>query len=268
MRISSAVFIAAVLCAPPVSGRAQSPAIATRSQAAPAEAPVAAASSSPAAISPEPAPAPPPVALIAPSGILRPSLNTVQQTLESLRVDKWKRGNVRDEASTDISSILQEMQVNLPPILKDADATPGTLSKTLTVARHVGALYDVLLRVVETARMSAPDEQANQLRQALSTLGDARLALDNHMLETAAAEEKQIGDLRVTVQRQAAFKCPALPPAPVCPQPPAKKVVKKKPQPAPATAPQTSPQKPATPQTSPQKQTTPPVNGSTPKTVP
>jgi len=50
-------------------------------------------------------------------------------------------------------------------------------------------LYDVLLRVVEAARMAAPDDQANALRQALANLNTARLALDDSM-ETAAGRRR------------------------------------------------------------------------------
>jgi hypothetical protein len=168
---------------------------------------------------------------------------------------------VRDEASADINSIAQDMQTHIGPLLKDADAAPGTLSKTLPVSRHLDALYDVLLRVVEAARMAAPDDQANALRQALANLNTARLALNDSMESAAGSQEKQLVDLRVTVQKQAAFKCPAPPPTPVCTQPPAKKPVKRKPKPpatiTPGTAPGTTPQKPAT-----------PASGTTPKTGP
>jgi hypothetical protein len=187
------------------------------------------------------------------SSILQPSLDTVQQTLAELKVERWKRGSVRDEASADINSITQDMQTHMRPLLKDADAAPGTLSKTLPVSRHLDALYDVLLRVVEAARIAAPDDQANALRQALVGLNTARLAFDDSMEAAAGSQEKQLVDLRVMLQKQAAFKCPAPPPTPVCAAP-AKKPVKRKPKPPAAT----TPQKPATT----------PANGTTPKTGP
>ncbi len=195
------------------------------------------------------------------SSILQPSLDTVQQTLAGVKVERWKRGSVRDEASADINSIAQDMQTHIGPLLKDADAAPGTLSKTLPVSRHLDALYDVLLRVVEAARMAAPDDQANALRQTLANLNTARLALDDSMETAAGSQEKQLVDLRVTVQKQAAFKCPAPPPAPACPAP-AKKPVKRKPKPPATAAPGT------TPGTTPQKPATPPASGTPPKTGP
>ncbi len=163
------------------------------------------------------------------SSLLQPSLDSIRQTLATVKVDRWKRGSVRDEANSDMKSIGADLQQRVPSLLKDADAAPGILSKTLPVSRHIDALYDVLLRVVEASRMAAPDDQANSLRQALEGLEKARLALDDSMEQSASSQEKQLVDLRVTVQKQAAFRCPALPPPQECPKAPVKKPVRKKP---------------------------------------
>ena len=205
-----------------------------------------------------PTPAAAPLNAATPSGLLQPSLDTVQQTLNSLHVERWKRGSVREEAGSDINSILTDMQTNLPPLLKDADSAPGTLSKTLPLSRHVDALYDVLLRVVEAARFSAPDEQANQARLALTSLENARVALDDHIQQAASTQEKQIVDLHAAALKQASFKCPAPPPAPACVAAPTKKAVRKRsaakkvtPKTS-TTAPAANAQKPQTNQTKPQ----------------
>jgi hypothetical protein len=223
MRISNALFAVAVFCSPSVPCLAQAPSNGTDPTSTPAS------TSAPPVTSPPAAPAAP-APLPPPSGLLASSLDSVRQTLGSLRVERWKRGSVRDEASEDINSIMTDMQTNLPTLMKDADGgPPGSLSKVLPLAKHVNALYDVLLRVVEAARMAAPDDQANALRDALNNLSTARFALDDRMQQTAALEEKQVADLRVTVERQAAFKCPAPPPPPECPKPPVKKPVRRKP---------------------------------------
>jgi hypothetical protein len=220
MRISNAGIVAAICCslsAAAYAGQLRVGSAATTETPAPK--PVAA---SPAA--PSVAPPPPPFVT---SQILQPSLDTVQQTLGAVKIDKWKRGSIRDEAGSDIDQIQRDLQDNLPPLMKDADASQGSLSKVLPVSKHVDALYDVLLRVVEAARFSAPDDQANQLRQALASLGSARLSLDDHIQERAATQETQIHDLRGVVEKQASFKCPAPPPTPVCTTPPPKKPKKK-----------------------------------------
>ncbi|HEV2485248.1 MAG TPA: hypothetical protein VGT08_06925 [Terracidiphilus sp.] len=222
MRILLAVFILAVFSSPSFTCAAQAPANVA------------------------PLPAPVPV-----SGLLQPSLDTVHRTLDALRLEKWKKGNIRDEANQNISEIQHDLQANLPPLLHDADAAPGSLSKVLPLSRHVNALYDVLLRVVEASRVAGPDEQAAQLQQALVSLGNARLALGEHMQGSADALEKQVTDLRNTIQAEAARR--PLTPAPAalpCVPPTIHKTTSKtrkqvaKPTPKPPATTTTTPAKP------------------------
>jgi len=176
-----------------------------------------------------------------PSGILQPSLDKVQQTVSSLKLDKWKRGTVREEAVANIKDIQGDVQTTLPSLLKDADAAPGTLSQVLPLSRNVDALYDVLLRVEEGARVSAPAEQVTELQHALVTLQKARSALDIQLQETAAAQEKQVTVLRTALQAQVAARVAEKPaPVPTCPAPPPPKKAVRKRKP-PATTPQTPP---------------------------
>ena len=222
MRIPLAVFILAIFSSPSVTGAAQAPADGA------------------------PLPAPVPV-----SGLLQPSLDTVHRTLDALRMEKWKKGNIRDEANQNISEIQHDLQTNLPPLLHDADTAPGTLSKVLPLSRHVNALYDVLLRVVEAARVSAPDDQAAQLQQALVSLGNARMALGERIQGSADALEKQVVDLRSAIQVQAAQRPivptpEALPCVPPVPHRATKKTTKPaaKPSPKPPVTTTTAPAKP------------------------
>jgi hypothetical protein len=212
-----AAFIAAILSSPLLVSAAQSPLNAPPPQvAAPAARPV--------------------------SGLLQPALDTVRQTLVALRIDRWKKGSIRDEASGNIDSIQRDLRVNMPPLLADADAAPGAVSKLLPLSSHVDALYDVLLRVAEASRVVAPDDQAAQLQQALQGLSAARLTLDDRIKGSAEAMEKQVVDLHAAIQQQAAQRAAAAVPValPCVATPPARKVVKKskpaaKPAPKPST---------------------------------
>lgn len=163
----------------------------------------------------------------APSEILQRSLDEVRVTVGDVRLDKWKRGSVRDEAATNIDAIQRDLSGALPALMKDADAAPATLSKVLPLARNVDALYDVMVHLVEQARVSGPGEQAGQLQQAIADLEKARVLLDNQIQQTADAQERRVNELRATVQRQEeSLKAAATPPpAPKCPAPatPAKK---------------------------------------------
>ncbi len=157
-----------------------------------------------------------------PSDILQRSIDEVQQTVGAVKLDKWKRGSVRDETGTNIDAIQRDMNGTLPALMKEADAAPDTLSKVLPLSRNIDALYDVMVHVVEAARVSAPGDQVGELQQALAGLEKARVAFGDQLQQTAAAQEKHISDLRSTVQTQAASlkAAAAAPPAPKCPAPP------------------------------------------------
>ena len=175
MRIPRAVFLASILVGPLALHAAQSP--------APGAAPPAAAAPAPTA-----------------SETLKPALVGVLQTLGSLKLDKWKRGSVREEAGSNIDTIQRDLEQTLPPLLKAADAAPTTISKVLPVTRNIDAIYDVLVHVFEAARVSAPGDQIAQLQQAMDSLEKARIKFGNHLQDTAEAQEKSLVDLRTTVQ--------------------------------------------------------------------
>jgi len=180
----------------------------------------------------------PATAAVTPSDLLQRSLEELQTTLTGLRLDKWKGGTVRTEAATNINSIQKDLQGTLPSLIATADAAPGSLSKALPVSRNLDALYDVLLRVVDGARVAGPGDQVEQLAQAIAGVEKSRLALNDHLQDMAARAEKQIVDLQAAIvkaQTPSPQACPPIPPP--APAPVAKKkVVKKKPAtPTPAT---------------------------------
>jgi hypothetical protein len=157
----------------------------------------------------------------APSDILQRSLDEVKITVGNVKLDKWKKGNVRDEAGTNIDAIQRDLQGTLPTLLKDADSAPGTLTKVLPLSRNVDALYDVMVHVVEASRVVGTGDSVGQLQQALNDLEKARVVLDNQIQQTADMQEKQVVDLRSTVQKQdVSLRAAATPPpAPKCPAP-------------------------------------------------
>jgi hypothetical protein len=145
----------------------------------------------------------------------------VQGIVAAVKLERWKKGSVREEAGEHINAILKDLQTSLPPLLKTADAAPDAVTGLLPVSRNINALYNVLLRVEEAARVAAPGDQADELQKALVSLGDARRAVDDRIENAALAQEKQVADLRSAVKAQADVKCPAVPApaAPSCPAP-------------------------------------------------
>jgi len=76
-----------------------------------------------------------------------------------------------------------------------------------------------MVHVVEASRVVGTGDIVGQLQQALNDLEKARVVLDNQIQQTADMQEKQVIDLRTTVQKQdASLRAAATPPpAPKCP---------------------------------------------------
>lgn len=148
--------------------------------------------------------------------MVQPALDNLQQTLGTLRPDKWKAsGVVREEAAANISSIGHDLQATLPSLLAAADGAPDSVAQLLPAYRNIEALYDVLLRVAEAGNLSAPGEQSAALEQARARLEEGRRALGERLQTAAVAQEQQVHNLQAAVR--------AIPPAPapvVCPPPP------------------------------------------------
>jgi hypothetical protein len=185
-----------------------------------------------------PVSAPPPPAKT-PSAIMQPALDSLRQTLGTLRPDKWKAsGAVREQAGANIGSIQRDLETTLPPLLATADRAPNSVAQVLPAYRNIEALYDVLLRVAEAGSLSAPSDQNAALENVRAALESGRRTLGDSLHDAALAQEKQISDL------QAAARATPPAPAPVaCPPPPSvkkrkpRKKTTKKPAPAPASSP-------------------------------
>jgi hypothetical protein len=183
-----------------------------------------------------------PAAPVVPSTLLQPALTVVESALTSLKVDKWKKGSVREEAGDNVKSVLDDLKAKLPPLIAAADSAPGVLSKSIPLMKHVDALYDVVLRIEEASRVSAPADQMDQLGAALKKFGSARIDLYDSLQQSATGQEKHVSDLQATVKanEEAAREAKNTPaPAPV-PCTPPKPAVKKK-RAAPPKSTQTAP---------------------------
>ena len=206
--------------------------------------------SPPASATPAPLTAQPPAPLPAPappSTLLQPALYDLENTVNSLKFDRWKKGSVRDEAASNANAILADVKSKLPPLVTQADAANGAISQSIPLVKHLDALYDVLLRVEEASRVSAPGDQIDQLEGTLTKFERARIALYDALQQKAAGQEKQVADLQATVKAQKeAAAAQEKKPAPAAPPPctPPKPTPKKKRATPPKTT-QPSPGQPA-----------------------
>jgi len=171
---------------------------AARGQAAPpSAAPVPAAA---------PAKAPAAAAAPAPTGFamtnLRPALANVQTAITNLNVGRWKAPNdIRATTQQDVNSMQRDLNTTLPALLAQADAAaaasgPAALSPAFAVFRNLDALYDVMLRVTETAGLAGSASDASSLEDARAGLEDARAKLGGWLLQAIGAQDAQVARLQ------------------------------------------------------------------------
>jgi hypothetical protein len=155
-----------------------------------------------------------PAAAAAPSvmsNMLRPALSQVNQAITSVDIRHWKApGSVKSAASGDVSSIQRDLSGTLAGLMSQAEGAPSSIPSSFAVYRNVDALYDTLLRVVETADLSAPDQDAGALESALRQLEAARSDLGERIFAGIQAQQSEVIRLRTVIARAAAS-----PPAPV-----------------------------------------------------
>lgn len=177
----------------------------------------------------------------APSARVQPALDKLAAAGSSVDLNKWKGGNaLRGEADAHLASIQKDLQTTLPPLLVASDRNPDSISAGLPVLLNLDALYSVVLRVDLLAKANAPRDQAEALDGALTVLDGARRDLGALLLDSAAANEKQMVQMRAAAQQQAAQIAAAQQVAPVPPP-----VAPVKPKPKKRVVKQTAPAVPA-----------------------
>jgi hypothetical protein len=169
-------------------------------------------------------------------GSLRPALANVQTAIANLNVGHWKGSSAtRSAVVQDVASMQRDLNATLPGLLAQAEANPAALSPTFAVFRNLDALYDVLLRVTETAGLAGSEADASSLEDARAGLEDGRAKLGAWLLQSIGAQDAQIARLQASASSRPAAAPPAAPPKIVVDDGPENpKPHKKKPAPTPA----------------------------------
>lgn len=138
-------------------------------------------------------PAPTAAPVVPPSTIMQPALTDVQSTTSALNISRWKApGSVRQAVQEDIDSIQRDLGNTLPGLIAQADAAPAAVSPSFSLYRNIDALYDVLLRVSETANLAAPENEVNSVASSLQRLQSARAQLGDSILRNSQQNEAQL----------------------------------------------------------------------------
>jgi hypothetical protein len=177
--------------------------------------------------------------LATPSNVMRPALASLREALEILRPERWKAaGAITSESANDIGSIERDLDTTLPPLLTSADAASDSTAQLLPAYRNVEALYDVLVRVTQTAVLAAPAQQSQALQEATATLQQSRSDFGDLLNQAAQGQERRLREAQTRLRTIEAAPPPA---APVCPPPPPVKKARPRAKRKPATHTTTAP---------------------------
>lgn len=151
------------------------------------------------------------------AAVMQGALDTVQQAVEIARPERWKApAAVTAESAQDVASIQRDLSTTLPPLL--ASANSGSVTQLLPAYRNVEALYDVLVRVTQTAVLSAPPQQSSALQQATVAMQQARRNFADLLDSAAQGQDRRARDVQARLTALQAAP-PVVAPAPVCPPP-------------------------------------------------
>jgi hypothetical protein len=138
---------------------------------------------------------------VPPSTMLQPALSEVQGSTSALNISRWKApGSVKEAAQQDVDSIQRDLGNTLPGLISQADAAPAAVSPSFALYRNLDALYDVLLRVSETANLAAPENEADSVATCLQRLESARSQLGDSILRNSQRDEAQMVALAAAVR--------------------------------------------------------------------
>jgi hypothetical protein len=166
---------------------------------------------------------------------LRPALANVQTAVANLGVAHWKvSAEIRSATQQDVTSMQRDLTTTLPGLMVQADASPAALSPAFAVFRNLDALYDVLLRVTETAALAGSGADAVNLEDVRAQLEDGRAKLGAWLLQSISAQDAQVVRLQAQASHPAAAAAPQPAKIVVDDGPETPKPRKKKPAPTPA----------------------------------
>jgi hypothetical protein len=120
----------------------------------------------------------------------------LRRTLDSVNVQKWKApGDVKRTTAGDVDSMQRDITDTLPGLINTALGDPAKISPAFAVYRNVDALYDVLLRVSETAQL-AGSRDADALEEQRTMLESSRSQLGAALLQSSQAQDAEVARLR------------------------------------------------------------------------
>jgi hypothetical protein len=137
------------------------------------------------------------------------TVDRLNRALASINIQKWKApGDVRQTASADVDSMERDLSGTLPSLISAAQANTSKMSPAFAVYRNVDALYDVLLRVSETAQLAGSND-ARILEQQRADLEAARTQLGAALVQATQAQDNEVVQLHTAAAAAAPAAAPS-----------------------------------------------------------
>jgi hypothetical protein len=191
-----------------------------------------------------------------PAGMARPVVDVnsllarIEQTasaasmeIAQLRIEKWKGDkSFKQQSQENADLLLRNLTAALPAIVSAVRRAPNDFAASFKLYRNLGALYDVMASLAESAGAYGPKDDFEALAKQAESLDAARRAFGDRLEELAAQKDAEIARLRSQLRLPPSGA--AAPKRIVVDDTASKKPASKKPTPAkkPAPAPtQTSP---------------------------
>ncbi len=143
---------------------------------------------------------------------LQQNAQQTSRDLASLRIDRWKTDGVtKGQTQGNAEAVQRNLTEALPSIVGEVRAAPDDVARTFKLYRNLGALYDVLSSVTESAGAFGSKNEYQTLANDLSAMDKMRHTLGDRLETLASIKEAEITRLRTELKTTQAA---APPPAP------------------------------------------------------
>jgi hypothetical protein len=117
--------------------------------------------------------------------------------IAQLRIEKWKGDKgFKQQSQENADRLLRNLTAALPTILSAVRTAPNDFAANFKLYRNLGALYDVMASLAESAGAFGPKEDFEALANQASSLEAARRALGDRLENLAVQKDLEIARLR------------------------------------------------------------------------
>jgi len=132
---------------------------------------------------------------------LQAAAQSASRDISMMQIDKWKADrNSKSQSQSNADSLQRNLTAALPGMISDVRARPDDLTASFKLYRNLGALYDVMSSLAESAGAFGPKNDFQALAGDVSRLDDSRRLLGDRIATLASIKEGELTRLRSQVR--------------------------------------------------------------------